>query len=120
MLYLDSRGEHEQQLQFLCGVMWCKFCQPDAGRELMRAAQGEDPDSSALALAMLGRGLPILTTVQTSELSGNRRTCAAGELSPAVCLGYKAISDLQSRETPPRKDVRVLRLSRTYNHFAIT
>jgi hypothetical protein len=41
---------------FLCGVMWCKFCQQDAGRELMRAAQGEDPDLSALALAMLEEG----------------------------------------------------------------
>lgn len=41
---------------FLCGVMWCKFCQKDAGRELMRAAQGEDPDLSALALAMLEEG----------------------------------------------------------------
>ena len=45
---------------FLCGVMWCKFCQPDAGRELMRAAQGEDPDSSALALAMLEEGCRFL------------------------------------------------------------
>ena len=41
---------------FLCGVMWCKFCQQDAGRELMRAAQGEDPDLSALAFAMLEEG----------------------------------------------------------------
>lgn len=37
---------------FLCGVMWCKYGQQDAGSELMRAAQCEDPDVSALALAI--------------------------------------------------------------------
>ena len=41
---------------FLCGVMWCKYGQQDAGSELMRAAQCEDPDVSALALAMLREG----------------------------------------------------------------
>lgn len=41
---------------FLCGVMWCKYGQQDAGSELMRAAQCEDPDLSALALAMLKEG----------------------------------------------------------------
>lgn len=38
---------------FLCGVMWCRFGQEDAGRELLRAADSADPDLSALALAML-------------------------------------------------------------------
>lgn len=38
---------------FLCGVMWCRFGQEDAGRELLRAAESVDPDLSALALAML-------------------------------------------------------------------
>ena len=41
---------------FLCGVMWCRYGQVDAGNELMRAAQCEDPDLSALALAMLREG----------------------------------------------------------------
>jgi hypothetical protein len=41
---------------FLCGVMWCRYGQQEAGSELMRAAQGEDPDVSALALAMLQEG----------------------------------------------------------------
>jgi len=41
---------------FLCGVMWCRYGQQEAGSELMRAAQGEDPDVSALALAMLEEG----------------------------------------------------------------
>jgi len=41
---------------FLCGVMWCRYRQEDAGRELMRAAESKDPDLSALALAMLREG----------------------------------------------------------------
>lgn len=41
---------------FLCGVMWCRYRQEDAGSELMRAAECRDPDLSALALAMLREG----------------------------------------------------------------
>ena len=41
---------------FLCGVMWCRYRQEDAGSELMRAAECADPDLSALALAMLRQG----------------------------------------------------------------
>ena len=41
---------------FLCGVMWCRFGEHDAGRELLRAADSMDPDMSALAWAMLAKG----------------------------------------------------------------
>ena len=41
---------------FLCGVMWCRYRQEDAGSELMRAAECADPDLSALALALLREG----------------------------------------------------------------
>lgn len=41
---------------FLCGVMWCRYQHEDAGSELMRAAECQDPDLSALALAMLREG----------------------------------------------------------------
>lgn len=40
---------------FLCGVMWCQFGQLDAGRELLRATDSEDPDLRALAWAMLSK-----------------------------------------------------------------
>jgi hypothetical protein len=30
---------------FLCGVMWCRFGQHDAGKELLRAADSGDPES---------------------------------------------------------------------------
>ena len=41
---------------FLCGVMWCRFGQQDAGKELLRAAHSVDPDTRALAWAMLTKG----------------------------------------------------------------
>ncbi len=41
---------------FLCGVMWCKFGQQEAGKELLKAAKSGDPDMSALAWAMLAKG----------------------------------------------------------------
>lgn len=41
---------------FLCGVMWCRFGQPEAGDELLRAATSMDPDMRALARAMLVQG----------------------------------------------------------------
>lgn len=41
---------------FLCGVMWCRFGQRDAGKELLRAADAEDPDMQALAWAMFAKG----------------------------------------------------------------
>ena len=41
---------------FLCGVMWCRYGQRDAGEELLRASSSPDPDLRALAQAMLARG----------------------------------------------------------------
>jgi len=41
---------------FLCGVMWCKFGQQEAGMELLRAAKSGDADMSALAWEMLAKG----------------------------------------------------------------
>jgi hypothetical protein len=41
---------------FLCGVMWCRFGQQDAGQELLRAADSADPDIQALACAMFTKG----------------------------------------------------------------
>jgi len=48
---------------FLCGVMWCRYGQQDAGKELLRAAESNDPDISQLAWEMyqvmpLGKELP--------------------------------------------------------------
>jgi hypothetical protein len=55
-----SAGAEETQMDsnymFLCGVMWCKFGQQEAGKELLRAANSGNPDMSALARAMLAKG----------------------------------------------------------------
>jgi hypothetical protein len=56
----------ESNYVFLCGVMWCKFGQQDAGKELLRAADCGDPDVKALASAMLAKGVPCL-----NESDGN-------------------------------------------------
>jgi hypothetical protein len=39
---------------FLCGVMWAQFGLEDAGRELVRALDSNDPDIAVLASALLG------------------------------------------------------------------
>jgi hypothetical protein len=49
---------------FLCGVMWCRFGQQDAGKELLRAADVADPDMKALASAMFSKGLRRLREVE--------------------------------------------------------
>lgn len=56
---------------FLCGVMWCRYRQQDAGSELMRAAHCEDPNVSALALAMLEEGHRSSPPGQASKRSGH-------------------------------------------------
>ena len=49
---------------FLCGVMWCKFGQKDAGEELLRAADSGDPDMKALAWAMFAKGVRHLKELE--------------------------------------------------------
>ena len=41
---------------FLCGVMWCNYGEHEAGEELMRATRSSDPNTRALAWAMLAKG----------------------------------------------------------------
>ncbi len=57
---------------FLCGVMWCKFGQQEAGKELLRAATSGDPDMSALALAMLARGAHRLRDMERRARTSSR------------------------------------------------
>jgi len=54
---------------FLCGVMWCRFGQPDAGKELLRAAESKDPDLSALAWAMLAGGVRRLKELERRAMA---------------------------------------------------
>jgi hypothetical protein len=43
---------------FLCGVMWAQYASEDAGRELVRAQQCDDPDVALLASAILEKRSP--------------------------------------------------------------
>jgi hypothetical protein len=55
---------------FLCGVMWLRFGQEDAGKELLRAADSMDPDMKALAWAMLAKsGGPLRYSSETALTS---------------------------------------------------
>ncbi len=47
----------DSDYMFLCGVMWCRFGQQEAGDELLRAAISMDPENEALAWAMLTEGM---------------------------------------------------------------
>ena len=71
-----SVGEEETEMDsnymFLCGVMWCKFGQQDAGKELLRAAKSVDPDMSALASAMLAKGARRLGDLERRAQTGSR------------------------------------------------
>jgi len=57
MFFRVAKDETEmEQLRVFCGLMWCKFGQQEAGNELLRAANSGNPDTSALAWAMLAKG----------------------------------------------------------------
>jgi hypothetical protein len=58
---------------FLCGVMWCRFGQQDAGKELLRAADSVDPDMKALAWAMLAKGARRLRDLERRAQTPSRR-----------------------------------------------
>ena len=68
---------------FLCGVMWCRFGQQDAGKELLRAANSGDPDMKALAWAMFAKGLRRLRALENP--------C---NLSPARALGRSYVDEI--------------------------
>ena len=65
---------------FLCGVMWCKFGQQEAGKELLKAAKSGDPEMSALALAMLAKGARRLR-----DLERQARTSSHTILEASLC-----------------------------------
>jgi hypothetical protein len=69
-------GEEETEMDgnyvFLCGVMWCRFGQQDAGKELLRATNSVDPDVKALAWAMLAKGTRRLRDLERRTPTGSR------------------------------------------------
>jgi hypothetical protein len=62
----------DDDYMFLCGVMWCRFGQPEAGKELLRAATSMDPDMRALAWAMLAKGALRLRDLERPAQTASR------------------------------------------------
>ena len=65
---------------FLCGVMWCRFGQEDAGKELLRAADSGDPDIKTLAWAMFAKGARRLRESEQRASHSSFRTTVREEL----------------------------------------
>jgi hypothetical protein len=70
----------DNDYMFLCGVMWCKFGQQEAGKELLRAATSMDPDMRALAWAMLAKGALRLRDVERPA-----QTVSRTNVGEAIC-----------------------------------
>jgi hypothetical protein len=68
----DEDTEMGDNYVFLCGVMWCRFGQQDAGKELLRATNSVDPDMKALAWAMLAKGARRLRGLERPTPTGSR------------------------------------------------
>ena len=75
LLMFLGAGEEETEMDgnyvFLCGVMWCRFGQQDAGKELLRATNSVDPDVKALAWAMLAKGTRRLRDLERRTPTGS-------------------------------------------------
>jgi len=56
----------------LCGVMWCRFGQQEAGKELLRATNFVDTDMKALAWAMLAKGARRLRDLERRAQTSSR------------------------------------------------
>jgi len=65
---------------FLCGVMWCRFGQQDAGKELLRAADSMDPNMRALAWAMLAKGARRLRNLEKRAQTSSGKILGRAEL----------------------------------------
>jgi hypothetical protein len=70
----------DRDYMFLCGLMWCRFGQQEAGKELLRAANSVDPDMSALAWAMLAKGARRLR-----DLERQTQVSSRANLGEALC-----------------------------------
>lgn len=67
-----EKTEMDDNYVFLCGVMWCRFGQQEAGKELLRATNSVDPDMKALAWSMLAKGARRLRELERPTATGSR------------------------------------------------
>ena len=69
----------DSDYMFLCGVMWCRFGQQEAGEELLRAVTSKDPDMRALARALWAKGALSLRDLERRAQT-SPRTIPGGNL----------------------------------------
>jgi hypothetical protein len=55
---------------FLCGVMWRRYGHPEAGEELLMAADSTDPELRALGLDVLMNSQSESTLALKNDLKG--------------------------------------------------
>jgi hypothetical protein len=70
----------DSDYMFLCGVMWCRFGQQEAGKELLRAATSMDSDMRALARAMLEQG-----ALRMRDFEGHMQATSLASLGETLC-----------------------------------
>ena len=68
----------DSDYMFLCGLMWCRFGQQEAGKELLRAANSVDPDMRTLAWAMLAKGARRLRDLERQARVSSRASLGEG------------------------------------------
>jgi len=73
----------DSDYMFLCGVMWCRFGQQEAGEELLRPTTSMDPDMRALARAMWANGTLRLRDLEKRVETSPRRF-VGGNLSDST------------------------------------
>src|SRR5258707_6405726 len=90
-------GEEEKELDgnyvFRCGVMWWRFGQQDAGKELLRATNSVDPDMKALAWAMLAKGARRLRDLERPTPTGSS-VPTAGSCAPMLPTVWETLARL--------------------------
>src|SRR2546421_11141167 len=78
-MFLGS-GEEETEMDvnyvFLCGVMWCRFGQQDAGKELLRATNSVDPDCGCLHQCGISGRWPFLFPLTHFALTFDQKSSA--------------------------------------------
>ena len=76
----EEEAEMDGNYMFLCGVIWCKFGQEEAGKELLRAANSGNPDMSVLAWAMLAKGARRLRDLERRTQPSSRAQMLGAEV----------------------------------------
>jgi hypothetical protein len=76
---------------FLCGVMWCRFGQKDAGKELLRAADSWGSRYGSTGLDDVCERSPSLERVEKTDATFFPRDPWGGAMWMRSCAACKAL-----------------------------